>query len=329
MSEFDEICFRKYLKGNIAVFGHQNADPDAICSAHALRELILRLNPSVNVELFLPGGPSQLSERVIDFFGIEISEKSENLNFDLLFVVDTGSLIQLDDWEKFVSNSEAFKIFIDHHVHDPEISDLADIYLIDERATSTSELIYKIYDSYDIKPSVDIARVLLAGISFDSKHFGIGTSDTFRIVSELLAIGGSIPETKRLLSTKMPFSERIARLKASQRMDIHKIGEWVIATSYLSSYQSSAARAFLGLGADLAIVAGRKGDELRASMRSTENFFKSTGINLGYLSRKLGEDFGGSGSGHSGAAGLNAQGDPQKLLLTALNIIEEKLKNNI
>lgn len=327
MSELGETTLRKFFKGKIAIFGHQNADPDAICSAIALKKLITSLNPSTRINILIPGGPSKLTNSVIDFFNIEISEKLHDKDLDLICVVDTGSLIQLGDWRDFVAGSKVKKIFIDHHIPNPEISELADVYLVDEEATSTSEMIYKLYKKYSMKPSLNTARALLAGISFDSKHFGIGTSETFKIVSELLEIGGSIPEIKKLLSTKMPYSERIARLKASQRMNIHHIDDWIIATSDLSSYQSSAARAFLRLGADIAVVAGEKGNELRASMRSTEDFQRTTGIHLGYLSRELGGAFEGSGSGHSGAAGLNAKGDTEKFITSALDLINEKLKN--
>ena len=115
-------------------------------------------------------------------------------------------------------------------------------------------------------------------------------------------------------------------LKASQRLKLHTVGDWIIATSHLSSFQASAARALLLLGADLAIVVGNDKRKLRVSMRSTERFHKETSIHLGRdIAIPLGEEFEGAGSGHSTAAGVNGRGTPDKLVTRALLLLEPRL----
>ena len=61
----------------------------------------------------------------------------------------------------------------------------------------------------------------------------------------------------------MDLSEKIARLKASQRMKVYRKGDWIIATAEVSSFQASVARGFLNLGADVAIIVGEKKGKIK------------------------------------------------------------------
>jgi len=178
-----------------------------------------------------------------------------------------------------------------------------------------------------LEPDPDVAQALLVGIVFDSKHFSIGTPRVFRIVARLLEFGASLNGVKELLSSSMDQSEKLARLKATQRMTIHRLDQWIIATSDLGSFQSSAARSILSLGADVVIIAGNDKTELQASFRSTEEFYLNTKIHLGEdLTKPLAEQFKGAGGGHPTAAGVNAFGKSEMFLLKAVELIKEKLK---
>jgi len=86
--------------------------------------------------------------------------------------------------------------------------------------------------------------------------------------------GVKAEETLSLLSLPMAPSERIARLKASRRLRLVKINDWLVAFSSVSAYQASAARAFISVGAHVAVVAGEKGERLQVSLRATQDFIK-------------------------------------------------------
>ena len=149
---------------------------------------------------------------------------------------------------------------------------------------------------------------------------------TLNAASALLEINGSIEEILSTLRTERKRPEKIARIKAAQRMQLHDSGGWTLATSQLSSFQASAARALIGLGADASIVSGSAKGELRASLRSTDRFYKSTRIHLGEVAQALGEEFGGAGSGHPTAAGVNAEGEAELFLERAVQLISEQLE---
>src|SRR5437660_10895380 len=113
------------------------------------------------------------------------------------------------------------------------------------------------------------ARALLAAIFVETKHFLLARESTFNVAAGLVKAGADPRRLSEILSTPMSRSERVARLKAAGRSQILLMGSWIIATSDLGSYQSSAARALLSLGAQVAFVGGDSKEGLRVHRRAT------------------------------------------------------------
>jgi nanoRNase/pAp phosphatase (c-di-AMP/oligoRNAs hydrolase) len=204
--------------------------------------------------------------------------------------------------------------------------EVADYSIIDESATSTCELVYRIYSGWGVEPTPDVARALLLGIAYDSRHFSIATPGTLNAASALLEIDGPIQEVLSMLRTERNRPEMIARIKAAQRTQLHDARGWVLATSRLGSFHASAARALIGLGADAAIVCGSDKGDIRASLRSTDRFYQGTRIHLGEVAQALGGEFGGAGSGHPTAAGVNGEGDAALFLERIVLLLFELLE---
>jgi nanoRNase/pAp phosphatase (c-di-AMP/oligoRNAs hydrolase) len=316
--------FKDLLGKQIVVLGHHNADPDAIGAAVGIKELVETLSPTSVVTCVMPADVSALSERIFQMLGLEIREKY-NDPFDSLIIVDTGSLKQLGDWEETVRESGFNLLVIDHHNRNSEYDELSDFYLIDEEAGSTSEQVQRLFKEYDLEPSITTAKALLAGITFDSKFFSIGSAQTYQSVSELLEITGDISSTRELFNSTIQLPEKIARIKAAQRTETHQINGWIIALSRLGSYQSSGARALISIGADVAVVTGEDKGDLRASLRSTQRFHDKTAIHLGNLISEASETLDGQGNGHPTAAGYNGSGDIDEFHSKILALIKKKL----
>ncbi|MCJ7713346.1 DHHA1 domain-containing protein, partial [Candidatus Bathyarchaeota archaeon] len=173
----------------------------------------------------------------------------------------------------------------------------------------------------------NVANALFLGIAFDTRHFVLGNSATFQTISELCEIGVDTKEALSSLSLPMSFSERVARIKACGRARIIIINKWIIAISEVSSYQASAARALIDLGAHLAAIAGKKGENIDMSLRCTNKFNKDTGIHLGKdIAQPLGESLQGMGGGHALAAGLNGKGKVEEGLDECLLLIRKILQ---
>ncbi|MDX1814023.1 MAG: DHHA1 domain-containing protein, partial [Candidatus Bathyarchaeia archaeon] len=227
-----------------------------------------------------------------------------------------------------VLNSRVPIIVIDHHAAHPQTEQIAKLCITSEASSSTCEMVYDFYKQLNLKPGLNEAKALFLGITFDTRHFVLAGSSTFKTVSELSDIGVNPQEELSSLSLPMDFSERVARFKACRRANLMKVGNWIIALSHVSAYQASAARALIDLGAHMAVVAGQKNEKIEMSMRCTREFNQVTGIHLGRdIAKPLGEYLQGMGGGHTTAAGVNGVGQVEKGLKRCLRLVKEQLSN--
>jgi nanoRNase/pAp phosphatase (c-di-AMP/oligoRNAs hydrolase) len=245
---------------------------------------------------------------------------------DLIILLDTNTIQQLDNLAEKVKTSKAPIIVVDHHAAHPETEKTAKLCITDESASSTCEIICNFYKQTNTKIEENEAKALFLGIAFDTRHFVLANSSTLKTIAELIDTGINAQEALTLLSLPMDFSERVARLKACRRVKLFKTGEWIIALSHVSAYQASAARAIIDLGAHVAAVAGQKNENLEISLRCTKDFHEKTGIHLGKdIAKPLGEYLQGMGGGHSTAAGVNGVGEIEAGLKRCLKLLKERI----
>jgi nanoRNase/pAp phosphatase (c-di-AMP/oligoRNAs hydrolase) len=294
----------------VVLLCHHNADPDAICSAYALSSLIRQHKPQITVEIGVAQGISRLSKHILKNLPITVEIEPKVEKADVIILVDTNTVQQLDNLAEKVKASKAPLIVVDHHAAHPETEKMARLCITDENVSSTCEIVYNFYKQMGVKVGENEAKALFLGIAFDTRHFVLANSSTLKIIAELVDMGVNAQEALAMLSLPMDFSERVARLKACKRAKLFKIGEWIIALSHVSAYQASAARAIIDLGAHVAVVAGQKNDSLEISLRCTKEFHEKTGIHLGRdIAKPLGEYLRGMGGGHATAAGVNGYGE--------------------
>ncbi len=310
----------------VVLLCHHNADPDAICSAYAFQNLLKQLMPKIEIEIGAAYGVSRLSKHLIQYIPIEVRDQPRIEKADTIVLLDTNTIQQLDNLAEKVKTAKSPIIVIDHHATHPETEQLATLCITNEDASSTCEIVYNFYKQANMKPNQTEAKALFLGIAFDTRHFILANSSTLKNIAELIDSGLNVQETLPLLSLPMDLSERVARLKASRRVKLFKINEWIIALSHVSAYQASAARALVDLGADVAAVAGQKNEKLEVSLRGTREFHKQTGTHLGKdIAKPLGEYIHGMGGGHATAAGANGAEDTEVALKRCLLLLKEKL----
>jgi len=204
---------------------------------------------------------------------------------------------------------------------------IAKLFLINEKATSTCEIIFNLYQNLKIKPLKIVAQALMIGLTFDTRHFTLANLQTFQTAAELCKFGAKPEKAIELLKIPLGKPERIARLKAAQRMEIKEVEDWMLVTSIVSSFQASAARAIIALGADIAIVGGEKKGKIKVSLRATNEFYRVTGIHLGRdLAVPLGKLLNGVGNGHAIAAGVNGYGNLNEAINQSINLLTNLLK---
>ncbi|MFW9851806.1 MAG: bifunctional oligoribonuclease/PAP phosphatase NrnA [Candidatus Thorarchaeota archaeon] len=287
----------------IGIFTHQNADPDSIASAIGLKYLLKNINPSYNINLYA-SSMSVVSKRLLTFHKSKFKNKLKE-DLDALFLCDTNNPLQIGDIDINPLLEKKIPLFIiDHHSHH-DFSNQA-IQSIILPISSTAEIIASIFMEKNVHIPEEIATVLIAGIVFDSRRFIYLSPSTFVRVQFLIDKGGDYSKVLSLLHTPLSESEKIARLKGAIRTRLHREGSNIFALSYVSTFESSVARALIDLGSSCSIVIAEppKG-EFRISMRSTKEFASYYRINLGDIANKIGSKTGGSGGGHETAAGIN------------------------
>jgi len=313
----------------IVLLCHHNADPDAMCSAYAFVDLLKQLRPEIETEIGAAKGISRLSKHLLQHLPMDIKISPDVEKADVIVMLDTNTVQQLDTYAEKVRKSEAPIVVIDHHASHPETEQIATVSITSEESSSTCEIVYSFFKQTATKPSQAAAKALFLGIAFDTRHFILANSTTLKNIAELIDSGVNAQETLAMLSLPMEFSERVARLKASRRNRLFRIGNWIVALSHVSAYQASAARAIIELGADVAAVAGEKNGDIEISLRCTSNFYKQTGVHLGKdIANPLGEYLHGMGGGHSMAAGVNGVGDFETGLKRCLLLLKKKLSNH-
>ena len=305
---------------------HQNADPDATCSAFALQGLFRRLSPATTIKIACPEGVSASTKQLLENLGITVPDGRLPEKTDLGILVDTNTIDQLGPAGERLLKEGTPIIVIDHHHPHPDTVKVASQLIVDESAAAAAEVVYRLFLAGETKLDPLEAIALLAAIFVETKHFLLARASTFNAAAGLVSSGADPRYLSEMLSTPLSRSERIARLKAAGRSQVVTLGDWIIATSELGSYQSSAARALLSLGAHVALVAGEAKEKVRVNMRATEEFHNKTGVHLARdLSIPIGKKLSGVGGGHPTAAGLSVPGQTQDVLKLCLDVLKEHI----
>jgi len=319
-----ETFFKSHHK-KILILCHQNADPDALCSAYAIKNLVAHLFPGIEL-LIGSDDLNKISNGILEDLQIPLAKNFNIELFDAFIIVDTNNVEQLGCYRSVSTLSKPI-MFIDHHTPHLSTTQITKYVVIDETSSSTAEIVYNLFKEAGIKPSPDTAMALLIGITYDSKHFLLANASTFKAATDLIDAGADYTSVVERLRILMPRSERIARLKAINRAQISDVRNWLIAVSNVSAYEASACRALIETGADIAIVGAERKNEIRISARATQNIHKKTGIHLGKLMEELGTIVEGMGGGHSTAAGFNGKDNYTKAINHLLKLIKKQLEN--
>ncbi|MHA2071759.1 MAG: DHH family phosphoesterase, partial [Candidatus Thorarchaeota archaeon] len=195
---------------NPLILGHQNADPDAVCSMIAIRDLYLAIRPDGKATLVCDD-VSRLANQVLSHFSIDItfSDFSKDTH-DLVILLDTNSAFQLGPRVRPLLTDPARTVAIDHHEVNPELSSIAKHQIVDSNASSTCELVIGLYDDLNVPLSSTMANLLLTGMLFDTRRFFHSGRDSFLIAVKLIDAGANYDSCVRSLIIKPDRSERIA-----------------------------------------------------------------------------------------------------------------------
>lgn len=306
------------------VLGHPHADPDAVGSMLALKNILESFGASVVVGV--PSNIDKLSKSVLKLVEEEVVIDPP-LESGAVVVVDTSSLSQLEDYESEIKNMAAEKVvFIDHHRLDEETKKWVGMYYADEGISSTVELIVKLAKELNVEFTPELSTLMLTGIVSDTGHFRFANHNTFWAVTDLLSCGADYDRALDALEVEDDPSRRVAMLKAAQRMEIYSVYDRWIVFSQVGAYESDAASLFVRAGADVSLVASVNDDDVRISSRARSGVASETHLHLGELMSYLADQFDGTGGGHAGAAAVKVDDKLDDVKDEAIEKVKDMLK---
>lgn len=178
MANIYKKIYREIKRHNeIVIVRHMGADPDALGSQFALKEIIKNKFPTKKV--YAIGNPSNRFK----FMGTLDKLEEESVTKEtLLIVLDTPDIKRIDG-AKLEDYQNVIKI--DHH---PIVDKFATIELIDDTASSTSQLILEFIFKNRLILTSSIAQNLYAGIVSDTGRFmhSYTSARTFELVNKML-----------------------------------------------------------------------------------------------------------------------------------------------
>lgn len=311
---FDVILSNLGLDGKLFVL-HSLADGDAIASGYVMSKVF-------GGKCVIPDTMSSSGKRVAEILGFQpkiLNEDHLNEN-DHIFLLDVSTPSRIGPLGKMIKKP----IIIDHHTS-PTGFDTPHYYCFPKRS-STSEIVFDILDHAGKGMGPMIMKAILLGIITDTGSLRFANSRTFIIISRILdSLDTTLEPFMDALEEEEGPGKNIARLKASQRMRYGRVGEFVIARSYVSCFESSACRALLYAGADAALVASGEKGNFRITARARERLTRK-GLDLGNFFQSISKTLPGKGGGHAGAASFSGKGDFRKSLNIVFNRLIETIK---
>lgn len=318
IKEAKQFFERVKNSSRILLISHSNPDGDAIGSVTGLRNYLK--NNGIDCEIAVPNSyPEYLAfldePKKIKIFcdnpeeTIDVADKA-----DLIIALDFNQLSRVDELEKHVLDSNAFKILIDHHPM-PDV-DSFDLIISNPEVSSTAELLFWILMTLEVENSgkamhncngvisADVARSLYVGMMTDTNNFSNSVnSATFLMASILMESGVDKDMLQHLVFGG--FSE--LRMRLLGHMLLNKM---VIVGSYGAGYISLSeeeqikygfsegdSEGFVNLplsikGINISALFTQKEDHIRVSLRSTNDFSVNRLSRLHF-----------NGGGHERAAG--------------------------
>lgn len=309
----------KTIKENrrFLVASHEGPDGDAIASTLALTLALRSLGKEV-VAYNCDGVPDTLTflpESTTIRRTLEADE-----HFDVGFILDAGELRRAGT--HLVQHCDLL-VNIDHHPFSEHFSPL---HYVDEQASATGVLIYRLLQAGKIPLSREVAFCVYAAVLADTGSFRYSNADAeaFRVAGEMIALGVNPWDAAAGLYESQPELRLRLLALALQTLTISPCGRYGSVSVTTEMYSATGARAehtdgFVNyprsiLGVEVGLFFRQIGPE------QFKVGFRSKGrIDVGAISREFG------GGGHHNAAGAQLAGDLETVRSTVFQRVDQLL----
>ncbi|MCP9291130.1 DHH family phosphoesterase [Gracilimonas sediminicola] len=306
----------------VAVFSHVRPDGDCLGSQVALC-LWLQKN-GVETSAFNEDSIPENMGWLLDFFPISKPMEAELSNFDAFVVVDGNALHRFGETAEKISELGKPVYMIDHH---PDPDDIFEEFVSEVEASSTCELVYRLYAEHDPKQIDEhAAKAMYLGLVTDTGSFQFDSvkPGTLHAAADLLDRGGFTPNqiTEKIYSSR-PLRQLKLLSLALDTIELHAGGKISTITITRDMFEQTGTsnedtEGFVQYplsveGVKACVLFREDGDRIKLSLRSQSD------IDVNKWARKF------NGGGHKKAAGAWHSGPLQTAVDEVINAGKEQL----
>jgi len=218
MNKLDDILNLIRANQSFLVVSHESPECDALGSTIAMALVLRKLGKDVimyNADgipehlRFLPGcsGVADSLDRVAD-------------DVEVVMLLDCANTSRPGkEFENLISNNDFTLAFIDHHASNGASSEYC---LIDEKASSTGIILYRMIKRLGIPVSPDVAECLFSTIVGDTGSFRYSNtcSETFTIAADLVDCGADPEKISRFIYDNEPLRKVMLRTLAMNTLEV-------------------------------------------------------------------------------------------------------------
>jgi len=185
---------RKFL-----LIAHERPDGDTVSATLAMARLLKNLNKEITI------ASSEGVPGVFQYLPDWRDARDDFLvgDFDAIVLIDNGDLRRTGYSDRILKAKERKIpiINVDHHPKN-DIWKYASINVVDEKASSTCEIVFELFEKIGVKIEADAATMLLTGIYTDTggfQHSNV-SAKTYSIASELMSRGARLKNISNNIS---------------------------------------------------------------------------------------------------------------------------------
>lgn len=317
-------CIRKHK--HFLITAHTNMEGDALGSELAMYILLKKMGKAAVImnEDDLPYGYEFLPyKQSIKKF---MRKKTDKIKFDCFMVLDcadlkrTGEVYGLNTEQRTVLN-------IDHHISNQAF---ADVNWIEPYASSTCELIFKLYKALRVPLDKNAALCLYLGILTDTGSFRYSntTSAVHGMVSELLKYNLDVKGIYKSVYENIPYNDMLVLTKILP--NIRRSADGKVVWFQVERKMLKERKMSFDLTENILTFA-RAIKDVQVAALFKENFGAKNEIRVNLRSQgkvdvnRIASLFG--GGGHKTASGATVKGNINQVRRHVLEKIEEALRN--
>lgn len=306
----------------VAVFSHVRPDGDCLGSQVALC-LWLQKN-GIETSAFNEDSIPENMGWLLDFFPISKPTEAELSSFDAFVVVDGNALHRFGGTAEKISELGKPVYMIDHH---PDPDDIFEEFVSEVEASSTCELVYRLYAEHDPEQIDEhAAKAIYLGLVTDTGSFQFDSvkPGTLHAAADLLDRGGFTPNqiTEKIYSSR-PLRQLKLLSLALDTIELHAGGRISTITITRNMFEQTGTsnedtEGFVQYplsveGVKACVLFREDGDRVKLSLRSQSD------IDVNKWARKF------NGGGHKKAAGAWHSGPLQAAVDEVINAGKEQL----